>query len=457
MSAVEVVGQARAGVRAVWAEVAWLAGAVLALLRAVPAVVLAWAGGALLLAAWAGVVAVALWATLPYAAWAWARFWPQSFEDRVSRPWQRRRIRGRVVSHWSTARDGAGLPETVELTRCRWRGDEMILTPTVPPGLTVEDFEDAADRLGSALRAERVRVIPTGPGRMQLGLLFFDPLSTPFATEVPAEDAAPTADEVVIGRREDGLPWRWQVGVSTLTAGASGSGKGSLLWGLVIALAPAVKAGTVRLVGIDLKGGMELAMGRELFADLATVTNDAISLLEGVALDLRTRSAEMAGVTRQHSPSSESPQVVVIVDELAALIAYAERKDRERAEAALNIILSQGRAVGFTVMAFVQDPKKEVVKARGLFPVSLGLRLRGREEVAMVLGDGMRAAGAKCDRIARTTPGVGYIVPDGESRPVRVRAGWVSDEVIRATADRFGNQELSPGRRGNPTLEGKEQ
>lgn len=457
MSAAEVVGQAVGGARMAGREVVWLVRAGLALVREVPGVVLVWVGVALLLAGGVGMVAVGLWAMLPYTGWAWARFWPQSFQDRVSRPWQRGRIRRRVVSQWPAAREGAGLPEGVRLRRDQWIGDELLLTPTVPPGLTVEDFEQAADRLGSALRAERVRVIPTGPGTLNLGLLFFDPLAEPFAAEVPTEDTEPRADEVVIGRREDGTPWRWPVGVSTLTAGASGSGKGSLLWGLVIGLAPAVKAGTVRLVGIDLKGGMELAMGRELFADVATVTEDAIQLLEGVALDLRTRSQELAGVTRQHSPSSESPQVVVIVDELAALVAYAERKDRERAEAALNIILSQGRAVGFTVAAFVQDPKKEVVKSRGLFPSSLGLRLRGREEVAMVLGDGMRAAGAKCDRIPRSTPGVGYVLPDGESRPVRVRAGWVSDEVIRMTAERFGNSELSPGRRETSMMEGKAQ
>ena len=51
---------------------------------------------------------------------------------------------------------------------------------------------------------------------------------------------------------------------------------------LVLALGPWVKAGSVRLHGIDLKGGMELLLGRDLFSTMATTPADAVaSLFEG--------------------------------------------------------------------------------------------------------------------------------------------------------------------------------
>jgi S-DNA-T family DNA segregation ATPase FtsK/SpoIIIE len=73
---------------------------------------------------------------------------------------------------------------------------------------------------------------------------------------------------------------------------------------------------------------------------------------------------------------------------------------------------------------------------RHLFTQSLGLRLRDREEVAMVLGDGAVNAGALCHKISRDTPGVGYVLGE-DNRPIRVRAGFVSDDMIRSCAQRF--------------------
>src|SRR4051812_25891121 len=182
---------------------------------------------------------------------------------------------------------------------------------------------------------------------------------------------------------------------------------------------------------------MELAMGRPLFTRYAQTADHAVILLEDAARDLQARAARLAGLTRQHQPTLEEPLVVVVVDELAALIAYnADRDLTRRAEAALSVILSQGRAGGFVLFAFLQDPRKETVKMRHLFTQAIGLRLRDREEVAMVLGDGAVSAGALCHKIPHTTPGVGYVLGE-DNRPVRIRAGYVADAMIRTAAGRF--------------------
>jgi hypothetical protein len=53
----------------------------------------------------------------------------------------------------------------------------------------------------------------------------------------------------------------------------------------------------------------------------------------------------------------------------AALTAYQpDRKLRERTMAALATLTTQGRAGGFCVVAALQDPRKEVLSIRNLFP-----------------------------------------------------------------------------------------
>ena len=135
---------------------------------------------------------------------------------------------------------------------------------------------------------------------------------------------------------------------------------------------------------------------------------------------------------------SDEPLVVVLIDEVAALTSYIEDRDlKNRARTAMSLLCSQGRAVGYTVVACLQDPRKETIPNRGLFTQMVGLRLRDREETSMVLGDGAVASGALCHKIALASPGIGYVVPEDGSEPVRVRAAFVDDDLIRAAAERF--------------------
>jgi S-DNA-T family DNA segregation ATPase FtsK/SpoIIIE len=49
----------------------------------------------------------------------------------------------------------------------------------------------------------------------------------------------------------------------------------------------------------------------------------------------------------------------------------------------------------------------------------------------MVLGDQAYERGAWANRITDTEAGVGYVFGEGIREPLRVRAGWVPDEVIK--------------------------
>ena len=81
-------------------------------------------------------------------------------------------------------------------------------------------------------------------------------------------------------------------------------------------------------------------------------------------------------------------------------------------------------------MAAVQDPGKDVVGFRDLFPSRVALRLLEDVQVDMVLGRSARQRGAECDQIPPSMPGVGYVVMEGVREPVRVRASYVSDDDL---------------------------
>src|SRR6266498_2478300 len=141
--------------------------------------------------------------------------------------------------------------------------------------------------------------------------------------------------------------------------------------GLIRAMLPAMAAGVVRVLACDPKL-MELAFGRALFdrhGRYAADPADIAALLEDAVADMQARAARFAGKQRDHIPTPEFPFVVVLVDEIAFLTAYqADRKLRERTLAALATLTTQGRAVGYCVVAALQDPRKEVMNIRNLFP-----------------------------------------------------------------------------------------
>ena len=82
------------------------------------------------------------------------------------------------------------------------------------------------------------------------------------------------------------------------------------------------------------------------------------------------------------------------------------------------------------MVAALQDPRKDVLTIRNLFPDRIAMRLDEPEQVDMVLGDGARDRGAACELIPpdpATGAGVAFVRLEADPDPVRVRAGWVTD------------------------------
>ena len=306
-------------------------------------------------------------------------------------------------------------------------------------GQSPADFANRAEGLAHGFRAHLGRVRTNVPGTVVLELVRRDALAEPMpALPVPHEV---NLRALPVGRCEDGSTFAVRLhGTHLLIAGATGAGKGSYLWGMVRAMLPAMADGLACVNACDPKL-MELAFGRALFdryGRYAADPADIAELLEDAVSDMQLRARLFAGRQRDHLPTSEYPFTVVIVDEIAFLTAYqADRKLKDRTLAALATLTTQGRAVGYCVVAALQDPRKEVLNIRNLFPDKIALRLDEPGQADMVLGDGARDRGARCEEISSNPAvgaGVGFVRLETDPDPVRVRAAYVSDEEIRAMA-----------------------
>ncbi|MFJ2028209.1 FtsK/SpoIIIE domain-containing protein [Streptosporangium sp. NPDC087985] len=324
------------------------------------------------------------------------------------------------------------LPRLVGLRCTSWAD---LVTVKMLTGQAVKDWSERTDHLAHGFGARSCRVSIARAGRLLLVFPRRDPLAVPLsALPVPA---VASVGPVEIGKREDGAPWRLKVhGTHVLIAGATGAGKGSVIWSTIRGLLPAVRAGLVDIWALDPKR-MELSFGRDLFGDRYAATPvDCAELLEAAVAVMQERADRFAGLQRSHTPTVDDPFVLVVVDEVAFLTAYQSDKGLKlRISAALATLTTQGRAVGVGVLAALQDPRKDVLNIRNLFPDKIALRLDESEQVDMVLGDGARDRGALADHISPIPAqgaGIAYVRLECSPEPIRVRAAYVSDADIRA-------------------------
>ncbi|MBB2741940.1 UNVERIFIED_ORG: S-DNA-T family DNA segregation ATPase FtsK/SpoIIIE [Microbispora rosea subsp. rosea] len=388
---------------------------------------------------------------LPSAGLSWALLDRASFLRLVGwplLPWWRLVVVYR--RHWQPVMVVSGLGRHIRgrdylprLVRVECDGWADRVSVKMLNGQAVTDWADRIEHLAHGFGAASCRVAVARAGRLVLTFPRRDPLAEPLPAVAVPEMAS--VGPVEIGRCEDGTPLRLKVhGTHVLIAGATGAGKGSYLWSTIRGLLPAMRAGPVQVWALDPKR-MELSFGRALFGSrYAADPKECADLLDEAVCVMQERADRFAGLQRSHTPTVADPFVLVLVDEVAFLTAYQPDKGlRQRITAALATLTTQGRAVGVGVMAALQDPRKEVMNIRNLFPDKIALRLDESEQVDMVLGDGARDRGALADHISPVPElgaGVGYVRLETSPDPVRVRAAYVSDADISAMVAEFAGE-----------------
>jgi S-DNA-T family DNA segregation ATPase FtsK/SpoIIIE len=393
-------------------------------------------------AGWPALVIPAGSLAMVLAVWRWRL--PVSFSRWIATPIRNRWRGWHYRRRWPAVMTISGLASVYQtrlllpvLGKVTATGHVDRVAVRLVSGQSPDDFANAADNLAHGFGAMLCRIREARKGRLVLEFVRKDALATPIpALSIPAQV---DLDALPVGRCEDGTPWLIRLrGTHLLLAGSTGAGKASLIWGIIRAMFPALIDRTAQVWGADPKL-MELAFGRAIFEKYGRYAADAgavAAMLEDAVAEMHDRAARLAGQHRDHTPTAEHPFIVIFIDETAFLTAYHPDKAlRDRVKAALATLTTQGRAVGFCVVAALQDPRKEVMNIRNLFPDRIVMRLDEADQVDLVLGPGARDRGALADLISNVPEvgaGVAYVRLATRPDPVRVRAGWVTDSDIKA-------------------------
>ncbi len=170
-------------------------------------------------------------------------------------------------------------------------------------------FDEATRPLACARGVARCQVRELSPNVVSIDFqrrnLLADPVACPDLAMLAGLDGGSVdLRRVWAGRTEYGTDWYQPLaGGHTLYAGSTGAGKNFHTWSPIVALAPAIRDGLVRVSGIDPKG-MELAYGRRVFHRYAVSSKDALALLDDLIEGMEARKLR---VRRAPPPGADHP------------------------------------------------------------------------------------------------------------------------------------------------------
>lgn len=315
-----------------------------------------------------------------------------------------------------------------------------LITVKMLPGQHPNDWTKHAARFAHTYDVQSCTVRTAagrrGRSRVVLHMCLRDSLAkvvAPFAVS-----AFPDLAALAVALRSGGHKVTISLITHVLVAGASGAGKGSVLWAILSALASTIRNGLVQVHAFDPKAGVELVAGEPLFGRFHYGTAEEMAgALEDLVKLMKRRQDGQRGRGRTHIPTVAEPSIVIMVDEFGSLTSYVDKKIKDRINLAMSLILSQGRAAGVHVVAALQDPRKEILPFRNLFATRIALRLNEESEVGMVLDDDAVDRGAACHLIPKSLPGTAYLVLEDDPQPVRVRFPYHTDLDIADLASAY--------------------
>ncbi|WP_328381464.1 FtsK/SpoIIIE domain-containing protein [Micromonospora zamorensis] len=369
------------------------------------------------------------------------------------------------------------MPVLPLLTRIRPRSFGATAVILLHPGQIPEPFVNAAEAMAHAWQVHAVRVDARLRGRVRLTVLTADPLTSPRAgagggawtIEPPQKSAAVASDPQAaitksvtasvavpadlaaeVGHREDGQRWVIDLAVFPhwLITGATQSGKSTLINAAVARWA----SRPVALVGIDCKGGMELAPHAARLSALATDRAEAADNLAELVGETQRRMR----LCRQHGarniwqlPEAVRPvPVIVVVDELAELYLVASRADKDEALRATTHLLrlaQLGAALGVHVIVAGQrvgsDLGPGVTALRAQLAGRICLQVNDPETADMTLGDLYPDAVEAAQQIDPAVKGVAVTTAE-HSGWIRARSVYLPPEHLAAVI--AGTAHLAP-------------
>ncbi|WP_329098200.1 FtsK/SpoIIIE domain-containing protein [Actinomadura citrea] len=357
----------------------------------------------------------------------------------LSIPWwvhRRRRARVRVertLAAWPEISQAVGLTGSRVMSAVvdvwGWRARFGLAR-----GQTIQDAIAKIPALESALGTFRgaVRVHPTRDdraNRFELRVLNIDPHANAIAWPGPSVTAI--TEPIDLGPFEDALPARvLLLRRHALIGGIAGSGKSG---GINVLMGNLSACEDVVIWAIDLKRGMELQPWAPCIDRLGTTPEDAVRLLRDAVIILEARAATLAkSGKRVWEPTRDNPALVIVIDEYAELA-----EEAADATSHSDSIARRGRAVAVQLIAATQRPTQKAMgkgAVRSQMDVRVSFRVRERKDVDLILGQGMLNAGWHAQTL--NAPGKFLLSAPEHDTPRRARAYLLTDETVRATAER---------------------
>jgi len=211
-----------------------------------------------------------------------------------------------------------------------------------------------------------------------------------------------------------------------LIAGETGSGKSSLLRFLLVQLVGFLR---VEVSVIDLKGGVEFS-GFERWVRVASTLEEGVKLLEEMneELDRRLSMLKRLGVVRLEDVPWGPRRVVLVIDEVADLLAEAKGlTEHNRLVGSARFLLGRlarlGRAAGIHLVVATQRPTTDVIdgQIRENLPARVVFHIKSDAGSIAVLGDGQATE--------LPTSVKGRCLWDWGTERMEVQVPWISHEI----------------------------
>lgn len=313
-------------------------------------------------------------------------------------------------------------------------------------GVKVHRITELSDDIALAMKAHTVRIVAPIPGKARVGVEVPNTTSAlVYLREIL--DSKPFRNSsskltLCLGKDISGVPLVSDLRElpHLLIAGTTGSGKTVCVNALITSILFKATPSEVRFVMVDPKM-VELAIFNELPHLLCPVVTDPKKVsgaLSWVVREMEERYQLLAkkGVrsidiyNEKSPPQTQLPYIVVIVDELADLMAVASRD----IENAITRLAQLSRAVGIHIILATQRPSVDVVTGviKANFPARISFQVASKVDSRTVLDmNGADKLLGKGDML--------FLSP-GTSKPIRAQGSLVQDREIERVVNFIKSQ-----------------
>ncbi len=323
----------------------------------------------------------------------------------------------------------------------------VITSYEVKPGtgIKVHQITALADDIALALQAQSLRIVSPIPGKAALGIEIPNPVPRlVYLKEIlssPQFQNASSKLTLALGKDIRGNPivGNLKEMPHLLIAGTTGSGKTVCLHSLVMSLLFQAFPYEVKLLLVDPKMVELTPFSRipHLYAPIITSGKGAAKSLQWIVEEMEGRYQTLAeaGVRdvdkfnrlmeKEGNPEEKIPYIVVIIDELADLMAVASRQ----VEDSIMRLAQLSRAAGIHLILATQRPSVDVVTGviKANFPCRLSFQVSSKVDSRTILDmSGAEKLLGKGDML---------YLPAGSSKPVRAQGCLVTEEEIESVVD----------------------